>query len=153
MITQQEFMRRMKEMAATQGGMMSFYGQMPNSYNLVVNTNHALIKRLLDNAQQSVGDKVAPIDSEITELRNIVDSINTANKDKKDEEIAETDKELIKNNNDKIAQLEKDKETIYKDFAKGEDMVKQLVDLALLANNMLKGEALSKFVKRSTMFI
>jgi molecular chaperone HtpG len=146
-------MRRMKEMAATQGGMMSFYGQMPNSYNLVVNTNHALIKRLLDNAQQSVGDKVAPIDSEITELRNIVDSINTANKDKKDEEIAETDKELIKNNNDKIAQLEKDKESIYKDFAKGEDMVKQLVDLALLANNMLKGEALSKFVKRSTMFI
>ena len=86
-------------------------------------------------------------------MRNIVDSINTANKDKKDEEIAETDKELIKNNNDKIAQLEKDKETIYKDFAKGEDMVKQLVDLALLANNMLKGEALSKFVKRSTMFI
>jgi molecular chaperone HtpG len=143
----------MKEMAATQGGMMSFYGQMPNSYNLVVNTNHALIKRLLDNAQQSVGDKVAPIDSEITELRNIVDSINTANKDKKDDEIAETDKELIKNNNDKIAQLEKDKETIYKNFAKGEDMVKQLVDLALLANNMLKGEALSKFVKRSTMFI
>ena len=153
MITQQEFMRRMKEMAATQGGMMSFYGQMPNSYNLVVNTNHALIKRLLDNAQQSVGDEVAPIDSEIAELRNIVDSINTANKDKKNEEIAETDKELIKNNNDKIAQLEKDKETIYKDFAKGEDMVKQLVDLALLANNMLKGEALSKFVKRSTMFI
>ena len=98
MITQQEFMRRMKEMAATQGGMMSFYGQMPNSYNLVVNTNHALIKRLMDNAQQSVGDKVAPIDSEITELRNIVDSINTANKDKKDDEIAETDKELIKNN-------------------------------------------------------
>lgn len=153
MITQQEFMRRMKEMAATQGGMMSFYGQMPNSYNLVVNTNHALIKRLMDNAQQNVGDKIAPIDSEITELRNIVDSINEANKDKKDEEIAETDKELIKNNNDKIAQLEKDKETIYKDFAKGEDMVKQLVDLALLANNMLKGEALSKFVKRSTMFI
>jgi molecular chaperone HtpG len=153
MITQQEFMRRMKEMAATQGGMMSFYGQMPNSYNLVVNTNHALIKRLMDNAQQSVGDKVAPIDSEIAELRNIVDSINAANKDKKDDEIAQTDKELIKNNNDKIAQLEKDKETIYKDFAKGEDMVKQLVDLALLANNMLKGEALSKFVKRSTMFI
>ena len=153
MITQQEFMRRMKEMAATQGGMMSFYGQMPNSYNLVVNTNHALIKRLMNNAQQSVGEKVAPIDSEIAELRNIVDSINTANKDKKDDEIAETDKELIKNNNDKIASLEKDKEALYKDFAKSEDMVRQLVDLALLANNMLKGEALSNFVKRSTQFI
>jgi molecular chaperone HtpG len=83
----------------------------------------------------------------------MVDSINEANKDKKDEEIAETDKELIKNNNDKIAQLEKDKESILKEFAKGEDMVRQLVDLALLANNMLKGEALSKFVKRSTQFI
>jgi molecular chaperone HtpG len=133
--------------------MMSFYGQMPNSYNLVVNTNHALIKRLMNNAQQSVGEKVAPIDNEIAELRNIVDSINTANKDKKDDEIAETDKELIKNNNDKIASLEKDKEALYKDFAKGEDMVRQLVDLALLANNMLKGEALSNFVKRSTQFI
>lgn len=153
MITQQEFMRRMKEMAATQGGMMSFYGQMPNSYNLVVNSNHALIKRLLNKAQETVGDKVTPIDSEIAELRNMVDSINEANKDKKDEEIAETDKELIKNNNDKIAQLEKDKESILKEFAKGEDMVRQLVDLALLANNMLKGEALSKFVKRSTQFI
>jgi molecular chaperone HtpG len=143
----------MKEMAATQGGMMSFYGQMPNSYNLVVNTNHALIKRLMNNAQQSVGEKVAPIENEIAELRNIVDTINTANKDKKDDEIAETDKELIKNNNDKIASLEKDKEALYKDFAKGEDMVRQLVDLALLANNMLKGEALSNFVKRSTQFI
>jgi molecular chaperone HtpG len=153
MITQQEFMRRMKEMAATQGGMMSFYGQMPNSYNLVVNSNHALIKRLLNKAQETVGDKVTPIDSEIAELRNMVDSINEANKDKKDDEIAETDKELIKNNNDKIAQLEKDKESILKEFAKGEDMVRQLVDLALLANNMLKGEALSKFVKRSTQFI
>jgi molecular chaperone HtpG len=153
MITQQEFMRRMKEMAATQGGMMSFYGQMPNSYNLVVNSNHALIKRLLNKAQETVGEKVTPIDSEIAELRNMVDSINEANKDKKDEEIAETDKELIKNNNDKIAQLEKDKESILKEFAKGEDMVRQLVDLALLANNMLKGEALSKFVKRSTQFI
>jgi molecular chaperone HtpG len=153
MITQQEFMRRMKEMAATQGGMMSFYGQMPNSYNLVVNSNHALIKRLLNKAQETVGDKVTPIDSEIAELRNMVDSINEANKDKKDEEIAETDKELIKNYNDKIAQLEKDKESILKEFAKGEDMVRQLVDLALLANNMLKGEALSKFVKRSTQFI
>ncbi|MBQ2026132.1 MAG: molecular chaperone HtpG [Paludibacteraceae bacterium] len=153
MITQQEFMRRMKEMAATQGGMMSFYGQMPNSYNLVVNTNHALIKRLLENAQNSVGEKVNPINEQIAELKQMVDTINEANKGKKDEEIAETDKELIKSNNDKVAALEKDKEAIYQDFAKNEDMVRQLVDLALLANNMLKGEALSKFVKRSTQFI
>ena len=132
---------------------MSFYGQMPNSYNLVVNTNHALIKRLLENAQNSVGEKVNPINEQIAELKQMVDTINEANKGKKDEEIAETDKELIKSNNDKVAALEKDKEAIYQDFAKNEDMVRQLVDLALLANNMLKGEALSKFVKRSTQFI
>ena len=153
MITQQEFMRRMKEMAATQGGMMSFYGQMPNSYNLVVNTNHALIKRLLENTENSLGEKVNPINQQIAELKQMVETINEANKDKKDDEIAETDKELIKSNNDKVAALEKDKEALYKEFAKGEDMVRQLVDLALLANNMLKGEALSKFVKRSTSFI
>ncbi len=153
MITQQEFMRRMKEMAATQGGMMSFYGQMPNSYNLVVNTNHALIKRLLASSQEATNEKVAPINAEIAELRQMTDRINEANKDKKDEEIATTDKELIKANNDKIAALEKDRESIYQEFAQNEDMVGQLVDLALLANNMLKGEALSKFVKRSTAFI
>ncbi len=153
MITQQEFMRRMKEMAATQGGMMSFYGQIPNSYNLVVNTNHALIKRLLENTENSLGEKVNPINQQIAELKQMVETINEANKDKKDDEIAETDKELIKSNNDKVAALEKDKEALYKEFAKGEDMVRQLVDLALLANNMLKGEALSKFVKRSTSFI
>ena len=153
MITQQEFMRRMKEMAATQGGMMSFYGQMPNSYNLVVNTNHALIKRLLSGSQDATGEKVAPINAEIADLRQMTDRINEANKDKKDDEIATTDKELIKANNDKIAALEKDRESIYQEFAKNEDMVEQLVDLALLANNMLKGEALSKFVKRSTAFI
>ena len=126
---------------------------MPNSYNLVVNTNHALIKRLLENTENSLGEKVNPINQQIAELKQMVETINEANKDKKDDEIAETDKELIKSNNDKVAALEKDKEAIYKEFAKGEDMVRQLVDLALLANNMLKGEALSKFVKRSTSFI
>ena len=75
------------------------------------------------------------------------------NKDKKDEEIAEADKEIIKENNDKISGLNSKKDEIYKEFAKQEDMVRQIIDLALLANNMLKGEALSKFVKRSTSFI
>jgi molecular chaperone HtpG len=75
------------------------------------------------------------------------------NKDKKDEEIAEADKEIIKENNDKISGLNSKKDEIYKEFAKNEDMVRQIIDLALLANNMLKGEALSKFVKRSTSFI
>jgi molecular chaperone HtpG len=80
--------------------------------------------------------------------------LNFANyRDKKDEEIAEADKEIIKENNDKISGLNSKKDEIYKDFANNEDMVRQIIDLALLANNMLKGEALSKFVKRSTSFI
>ena len=153
MVTQQEFMRRMKEMAALQGGMMSFYGQMPDSYNLVVNTDHELIKSLMDKISQVTMAEVAPLNSEISTLQDTVNKINEMNKDKKDEEIAEADKEIIKENNDKISGLNSKKDEIYKDFAKKEDMVRQIIDLALLANNMLKGEALSKFVKRSTSFI
>lgn len=153
MVTQQEFMRRMKEMAALQGGMMSFYGQMPDSYNLVVNTDHELIKSLIDKISQSTMAQVAPLNNEISTLQATVNKINEMNKDKKDEEIAEADKEIIKENNDKISGLNSKKDEIYKDFARKEDMVRQIIDLALLANNMLKGEALSKFVKRSTSFI
>ena len=153
MVTQQEFMRRMKEMAALQGGMMSFYGQMPDSYNLVVNTDHELIKSLIDKISQGTMAQVAPLNSEISTLQDTVNKINEMNKDKKDEEIAEADKEIIKENNDKISGLNSKKDEIYKEFAKNEDMVRQIIDLALLANNMLKGEALSKFVKRSTSFI
>ena len=101
MITQQEFMRRMKEMAALQGGMMSFYGQMPDSYNLVVNTDHELIKSLMDKISQSTMAQVAPLNNEISTLQATVNKINEMNKDKKDEEIAEADKEIIKENNDK----------------------------------------------------
>ena len=97
--------------------------------------------------------QVAPLNSEISTLQATVNKINEMNKDKKDEEIAEADKEIIKENNDKISGLNSKKDEIYKDFAKKEDMVRQIIDLALLANNMLKGEALSKFVKRSTSFI
>ena len=153
MVTQQEFMRRMKEMAALQGGMMSFYGQMPDSYSLVVNTDHELIKSLIDKVSQGTVAQVAPLNSEISSLQATVNKINEMNKDKKDEEISEADKEIIKENNDKISGLNSKKDEIYKDFAKKEDMVRQIIDLALLANNMLKGEALSKFVKRSTSFI
>jgi molecular chaperone HtpG len=97
--------------------------------------------------------QVAPLNSEISTLQDTVNKINEMNKDKKDEEIAEADKEIIKENNDKISGLNSKKDEIYKEFAKNEDMVRQIIDLALLANNMLKGEALSKFVKRSTSFI
>jgi molecular chaperone HtpG len=126
---------------------------MPDSYNLVVNTDHELIKSLMDKISQSTMAQVAPLNNEISTLQTTVNKINEMNKDKKDEEIAEADKGIIKENNDKISGLNSKKDEIYKEFAKNEDMVRQIIDLALLANNMLKGEALSKFVKRSTSFI
>ena len=153
MITQDEFMRRMKEMAAMQGGMMGFYGSMPDSYNLVVNTDHELVKSLLDEEKSSCSKAVKPKNDEIETLRKKIDELNTANKDKKQDEIPEAEKEIIKTSNERISQLEKEKSEIYSKFADGNDKVRQLIDLALLANNMLKGEALSKFVKRSTTFI
>ncbi|HOH95858.1 MAG TPA: molecular chaperone HtpG, partial [Candidatus Enterocola sp.] len=153
MITQDEFMRRMKEMAAMQGGMMGFYGSMPDSYNLVVNTDHELVKSLLEEEKSSCSKAVKPKNDEIETLRKKVDELNTANKDKKQDEIPEAEKEIIKTSNERISQLEKEKSEIYSKFADGNDKVRQLIDLALLANNMLKGEALSKFVKRSTTFI
>lgn len=153
LITQNEWMRRMKEMSALQGGMMSFYGQMADSYNLVVNTDHPLVKQLLQKADADCGEKIKPLADEIETLRKKVSELNESHKDKKQEEIPEAEKEVINTSNARIEALEKDKKTVWADFAKNEGTIKQLVDLALLANNMLKGEALSQFVQRSVKFI
>ncbi|MDR2853759.1 MAG: molecular chaperone HtpG [Prevotellaceae bacterium] len=148
-ITQNEFMRRMKEMSAVQGGMMSFYGEMPDSYNLVVNTAHPLIEKLLKDETAKCGEKVKPFAEKVAELRQKVDAIDAANKDKKYDEIAaesKTEKETL------LAEIEvqnNEKKTVYAAYAAENKQVGQLLDLALLANNMLKGEALARFVKRS----
>ncbi len=151
-ITQSEFMRRMKDMSQLGGG-MGFYGDMPDSYNLVVNAKHELIKQIFDDKNKTLGDeikqmqeKIKPLDKEIEELKN-------KQKDKKDEEIPQKDK-------DKLAELEKKKEEINKKkkeilakYGKENKQIKQLIDIALLGNNMLKGEELSQFLKRSVEFI
>lgn len=148
-ITRNEFMRRMKEMSAMQGGMMNFYGEMPDSYNLVVNTAHPLIEKLLENEESATGEKVAPIAQELADMQRKHDELKATHKDKKDEEIPTAEKEELESLQKKIDELATAKKEVYKAYAGENKQVSQLIDLALLANNMLKGEALAKFVKRS----
>lgn len=148
-ITQNEFMRRMKEMSAMQGGMMSFYGEMPDSYNLVVNTAHPLIDKLLKEEEAACGKNVQPIVDELTATEKQRAELEDKNKDKKDEEVPTEDKTELEKLNNKADELNNKKKSVYSQFASDNKQVRQLIDLALLANNMLKGEALAKFVKRS----
>ena len=149
-ITQNEFMRRMKEMSAMQGGgMMGFYGEMPDSYNLVVNTAHPLIEKLLKDEENATEAEVIPFTAQADELKNRLTALKESHKDKKDEEIPVAEKEELDSLQQKIDELNESKKALYKTYASGNKQVGQLIDLALLANNMLKGEALAKFVKRS----
>jgi len=148
-VTQNEFMRRMKEMSALQGGMMSFYGEMPDSYNLIVNTGHPLIEQLLKDEESATKSEIAPIISELAETEKKVSELKTAQKDKKAEEIPSAEKAELETLESKISELTSAKKEVYKKFAGSNPQIGQLIDLALLANNMLKGEALAKFVKRS----
>lgn len=147
-ITQNEFMRRMKDMSAMQPG-MSFYGEMPDSYNLIVNTTHPLAQRILLDAESSCANEVAPLQAQIKTLNEEITALNNATKDKKDDEIPVADKDALKAKEGKAADLRATETQIYTRYANDNKLVRQLVDLALLSNNMLKGEALSKFVKRS----
>ena len=148
-ITQNEFMRRMKDMSAMQGGMMSFYGEMPDSYNLVVNTAHPLIEKLLKNEEEATAKEIAPIDSDLKEAEKKQAELKESHKDKKDEEIPVAEKEELENLQKKIEELNTAKKSVFKTYAAENKQVSQLIDLALLANNMLKGESLANFVKRS----
>jgi molecular chaperone HtpG len=152
MITQHEFMRRMKDMSALGGG-MSFYGELPDSYNLVVNGNHPLIERLVSEADKELGDKLKPIRGRIASLDGRKSELEAAKKDKQEEEVPQAEKEELEDVNKKINEQKSKKEEILTQFAVKEKLISQLIDLALLSNNMLKGEALNKFVKRSIELI
>jgi len=148
-VTQNEFMRRMKDMSALQGGMMSFYGEMPDSYNLVVNTAHPVIEKLMADEQAACEAEVAPVATEIAAIKAKHDALKETHKDKKDEEIPTAEKEELSTLSQQMEELGEKKKAVYRRFAAENKQVRQLIDLALLANNMLKGEALAKFVKRS----
>ncbi|NDP20978.1 MAG: molecular chaperone HtpG [Paludibacter sp.] len=148
-VTQNEFMRRMKEMSSLQGGMMSFYGEMPDSYNLVVNTAHPIIEKLLGEEEAACSASVAPYITEIAIAENEKSTLKDNHKGKKDEEIPTEEKAQIEELDKQITELTDKKKAVLKSFATDNKQVRQLIDLALLANNMLKGEALANFVKRS----
>ncbi len=152
-ITRSEFMRRMKDMSATGGGGMSFYGEMPESLNLVVNTNHPLVKKVLESKDKKLGAKLEKMVAEIATKKAEIDVLEKEQKDKKNEEIPQAEKEKLSDLNAELSKLEEAKRESLTAFGKESKLAKQMADLALLANGMLKGADLDKFVKRSVELI
>ncbi|WP_304196794.1 molecular chaperone HtpG [Phocaeicola plebeius] len=151
-ITQAEYMRRMKDMASIQPG-MSFYGEMPDMFNLVLNSDHRLIKQVLSDAETACAEKLVPVESEIAMLTLRRNELQKAQEGKKDEEIPTAEKDELSDVEKEIEAQKTEKENILNGYAAGNKVVHQLIDLALLQNNMLKGEALTNFVKRSVEMI
>ena len=147
-ITQSEFMRRMKDMSEMGGG-PGFYGDLPDSYNLVVNTNHPLIIKLAEEKDEVAGKELNKLNEKITPVKSSKEELEKANREKKEEEIPQEEKDRLSDLDKKLSDLEGKKEAVLKKVATDNKLVKQLIDLALLSNNMLKGEDLSRFVKRS----
>ena len=151
-ITQNEWMRRMKEMSRFQQG-MNFYAQMPDSLNLVLNADHRLVKEILSNLKSQTSNQLQPIESELKGQEARLAAIRQAQEKKKPEELTQDDKDM-KADCEKAVQEQKDKkQEVLNGFAAENDIVHQLIDLALLQNGMLKGEALDKFLKRSVDLI
>ncbi|MCE2615526.1 MAG: molecular chaperone HtpG [Phocaeicola sp.] len=151
-ITQSEYMRRMKDMANIQAG-MGYYGQMPDMYTVVLNSDHHLIKDLLNKAEESCKAALTPIDVEMTTIRKRHDELWAARQGKKDDEVPQSEKDELDNINKTLNEKKTQKDAIITEYAKDNQIVHQLIDLALLQNNLLKGEALSEFIKRSVNMI
>ena len=151
-ITQNEWMRRMKEMSRYQSG-MAFYGQMPDSFTLVLNSDHRLVKDVLSQMNAALTDQLKPIESEIKGQEARLAALNQQTEGKKPEEITQEQKDDKANTQKAIDEQKEKKEQLIADYAVKNDIVSQLIDLALLQNGMLKGEALDKFLKRSVDLI
>lgn len=152
LITQSEYMRRMKEASKFQAG-MSFYTQMPDAYNLVLNSDHRLIKNVLEGAKTSCGEQLSPVESEIKGLEARLAALHQSQDKKKPEELTQEEKDDVKNTEKAIEEQRTKKNQIIAAFAKSNEVVHQLIDLALLQNSMLKGAALDSFLKRSVDLI
>ena len=151
-ITQNEWMRRMKEMSRFQAG-MNFYGQMPDSFNLVLNSDHPLVKKVLDDSTAATTEALKPIAAELKGQEARLAAINQQQSGKKYDELTQDDKDM-KAECEKAIQEQKDKkQSVLSSYAAKNDIVHQLIDLALLQNGMLKGEALDRFLKRSVDLI
>ena len=152
MITQSEYMRRMKEMANIQAG-MSFYGEMPDMFNLVLNSDHKLVKEVLADEEKECSAAIALIQTELEDVTKRRDALKKKQEGKKDEDIPTVEKDELNDLDKKWDELKQQKDSIFAGYAGKNKVVRQLIDLALLQNNMLKGEALNNFVKRSIELI
>ena len=151
-ITQNEWMRRMKEMSKFQQG-MNFYAQMPDSLNLVLNSDHPLVKRVLDDCKQNTEEALKPIEAELKGQEARLAAIRQQQDKKKPEELTQDDKDMKAETEKAVEEQKQKKQDVLNNFAAKNDIVHQLIDLALLQNGMLKGEALDKFLKRSVDLI
>ena len=151
-ITQSEYMRRMKDMSRYQSG-MGFYAQMPDAYTLILNADHPLVKGIVENEEAECADQLKPVESEMKGLQARLDALRQSQKDKKPEEITQEEKDDVADTEKKLNEQKSKKSQLIADYAKGNNVLHQLIDLALLQNGMLKGEALGKFVKRSVDMI
>lgn len=152
MITQSEYMRRMKEMANIQAG-MSFYGDMPDMFNLVLNADHPLVKEVLAGEEQACAADIVPIQLSMDDTNKRRNDLKKSHEGKKDEEIPTAEKDELNELDKKWDELKTKKEAVLAGYAAQNPVVRQLIDLALLQNGMLKGEALNNFVKRSIELI
>ena len=152
LVTQSEYMRRMKEQARLQPG-MSFYGELPDAHSLVLNTDHPLVRSVNDGLNAATAERLAPIDAELRGLRARLQAIETAQQHTKPEDVTEEEKNELKQVNDQIAEQNTQREAVLADYAHTNQIVPQLIDLALLQNGLLRGEALNAFVKRSVDLI
>ncbi len=148
-ITQNEYMRRMKDMAALQPG-MSFYGELPDSYNMIVNTEHPLVEKVKAEADTELADKVSPLRTSIDELNSQISGLRNADKNK---DMSDEDKQHVQNLELEMEKLRKQENDMISEYAATKPLVKQLIDLALLGTGLLKGEALSQFIKRSVSLL
>lgn len=148
MITRSEYMRRMKEMSQIGGG-FSFYGELPDSYSLVVNCNHPLIEKISSDADKTLEQFLKENSSETAKIKEEIEFLEKEHKNKKEEEISQAEKDDLKKLRDDLEKKQKERSSKLEEYSAGNKLVRQLIDLALLANNMLKGEDLSRFVKRS----
>ena len=151
-ITQSEYMRRMKDMSRYQQG-MSFYGEMPDMYNLVLNADHRLVKEVLADMQTALGEKLQPIENELKGLQARKAAVEESQKDKKYDELTEDDKAQLRQVEDDIEAQEKARRDVWAGYGEQNPVVPQLIDLALLQNGLLRGEALSRFIARSVDLI
>ena len=148
-ITQNEYMRRMKDMAALQPG-MSFYGELPDSYNLIVNTEHELVVKIMDAADKALDSKVQPLKALLEDVNGKISELNNANKDGK---MSDEDKAKLSGYESEVEKARKEETKLISNYASEQPLVKQLIDLALLGTGLLKGEALSAFIKRSVSLL